>query len=59
MAVRETSCVLGDYLQKMKNMCVGKSLGEVFVLRIYRGWFARRGLLGLSCSCSGGEFLPA
>lgn len=28
MAVREASCVLGDYLQKMKGMCVGNLMGE-------------------------------
>lgn len=49
MAVREASCVSGDYLQKMKGMCVGDAMGEVFVLGVHSGWFAGRGhdLLGL------------
>lgn len=48
MAVREASCVLGDYLQKMKGICVDKSMGEIFVLGVHSEWFAGpgRGLLG-------------
>lgn len=36
-------------------------MGEVFVLGVHNGWFAGNGhgLLGLSGSCSGGEFLQA